>query len=280
MAVVLPPPPATLSGDLAARWQEIVDRADSIDRADYFMMLDVARDATPEDVEGAFFALAKSWHPDRLPPELAPVRDACSRVFARMSEARATLADAEKREQYMRLLADGSGSPETQETVATVIEAATDFQKAEVCFKRNDLAQAETWCRKAAEGDPTQPDYRALLAWIIALKPENQSPEKTLEGIKALDAALAVKQERRGRARVARHALQAHRQGRPRDADFKRAVELNPRNIDAAREVRLYTMRTSRTNMQAVRPGDAAAASAKPDDAGKGQGILGRLFKK
>jgi curved DNA-binding protein CbpA len=276
MAAVLPPPPATLAAELASRWQEIVDRATTIDRSDYFMMLDVARDATREDFERAFFALAKVWHPDRLPSELATVRDACSRVFARMSEAHATLTDDEKRKHYMTLLADGSGSPETQETVAKVIEAAMDFQKAEVCFKRNDMVQAELWCRKATEGDGTQPNYRALLAWITALKPENASPEKTLESIKMLD--LALKQNERAEAAHLWRGLLYKRIGKDELAmrDFKRTVELNPKNIDAAREVRLFTMRASRPSMPAIRPGDASNASKAEGD----KGLLGRLFKK
>jgi hypothetical protein len=273
-AVPPPPPPPSLPAELAARWQEITDRASSIDRTDYFTMLDLARDATREEIETTFFALAKRWHPDRLPTELAPVRDPCSRVFGRMSEAHATLADEDKRKRYMNLLADGSGSPETQETVAKVLEAATDFQKAEVCFKRNDLAQAELWCRKATEGDPTQPNYRALLAWIIALKPENHSPEKTLEGIKALDDALAVN-EKAEAAHVWRGMLYK-RIGKEDLAllDFARAAELNPRNIDAAREVRLSQMRGGGRSMAPGRPG----GGSKPEEAGKG--LLGRLFKK
>ena len=48
--------------------------------------------------------------------------------------------------------------------------------------------------------------------------------------------------------------------------DFKRAVELNPHNLDAAREIRLYGMR------------QPAAAGGKPD--GSVGGLFGRLFKK
>jgi tetratricopeptide (TPR) repeat protein len=269
MRSVQPPPPATLLPELATRWQEITERASTIDRADYFMMLDLARDATREDVENAFFALAKTWHPDRLPPELAPVRDACSRVFSRMSEAQSTLTDEAKRKQYMGLLADGSGSPETQETVAKVIEAATDFQKAEVCFKRNDLVQAEQWCRKAADADPTQPSYRSLLAWLTALKPENQSPEKTLEAIKMLDSTIQANSK--AEAAYVWRGLLYKRIGKDDVAmrDFQRAVQINPRNIDAAREVRLFQMRASRTS----------GGEPKEDEAGR-PSLLGRLFKK
>jgi tetratricopeptide (TPR) repeat protein len=270
-------PPASLTGELAERWREITDRAATIDRADYFMMLELARDATREQVESAFLALAKRWHPDRLPPELAPVRDACSRVFGRMSEARSTLADDEHRARYMRLLAEGSGTPEMQESVAKVLEAARDFQKAEIRFKRNDLVEAETYCRQAMEADPTQPDYLAMLAWLTALKPESQSVDKTLECIKMLDRAVAMS-ERCERALFSRAMLYKRLgKGDLATKDFKRVVDLNPRNIDAAREVRLHQMRGGRPSVPP--PAARGTPAGKAEEPAKG-GLFGRLFKK
>ena len=271
-------PPADLSPALAERWMEIASRAATIDRADYFMMLELSRDATADNVESAFLGLAKRWHPDRLPADLAPVRDACSRVFARMSEAHTTLADGERRARYMKLLAEGSGSPAMQESVAKVLEAARDFQKAEICFKRNDVAQAETFCRQAVEADATQPDYQALLAWLLALKPENQTPEKTMQSIKMLDRALSLS-NRCEKAFYWRGMLYK-RVNKPELAakDFRRAYDLNSRNIDAAREVRLHNMRGGRRSS----PPPAARASSTPpkaEEAPKGGGIFGRLFK-
>jgi len=268
----LPDPPPGLSAEHTARWREITDRAQRIDRSDYFAMLEIARDATAQEVQSAFLALAKRWHPDRLPPEFAPVRDACSRVFARMNEAHATLADDERRTRYMRLMADGSGSPEMQEQVARVIDGASKFQKAEVCFKRQDYAQAEQFCRRALKADPTQPDYHAMHAWLLSLKPEYQAPDKVIECIAELDKAIALS-DRCERAffwrgmlnkRLGKH-LMAQR-------DFKRTVEINRRNIDAAREVLLYDMRGGP-------PADEPPAGASKHDAGKA-GLLGRLFKK
>jgi curved DNA-binding protein CbpA len=277
-----PQPPPGLSPALTERWQEIIDRASTIDRADYFMMLDLPRDATLENVESAFFELAKKWHPDRLPTELAAVRDACSRVFSRMSEAHSTLADGEKRTRYMRLLADGTGSPEMQETVAKVVGAATHFQKAEVCFKRTDYVQAEEWCRKAVQADPTQPDYQALLAWLTALKPEYQSLEKTNECIQMLDRAIALS-DKCERGYFWRGALYK-RLGRGARAirDFRRAAELNPRNIDAAREVRLHQMRGGRSSSKPPQASSTRPSPLPPksDEAAKPGGIFGRLFKK
>jgi tetratricopeptide (TPR) repeat protein len=274
-----------LSPELAERWREIVDRAASVDRSDYFMMLDVTREATRDDVESAFFSLAKRWHPDRLPPALMPVRRACARVFARMSEARSVLVDDKKRQQYLRLAAEGSGSPEMQEAVAKVVEAASHFQKAEVCFRRSDLAQAESLCRKALDLDATQPDYVALLAWVIALKPESHTPETTAECIDQLSAAIKMN-ERCEKAYFWRGML-FKRIGKDALAlkDFRHAAELNPRNIDAAREVRLHKMRGGRSSSPAG-PGGSGQSTRRtpaPQKAGgrsQKPGLFGRLFKK
>ena len=275
-------PPPGLASDLSERWTAIVERARNIDRADYFSMLDLARDSTPEEAETSFYVLVKKWHPDRLPAELTPVREHCARVFSRMSEAHATLTDPEKRARYMRLHADGSGSPEMQETVAKVVEAASDFQKAEVCFKRNDLAMAETFCRKALKADATQPDYHALLAWLISIKRESQTPEKLTECIQMLDKAVSMS-DRCERAYFWRGMLNK-RIGKPETAyrDFRKAVELNPRNIDAAREIRLHNMRGGPRTKSSSPPAVTTKSSpvpgkpAKPDD----KGLLGRFFKK
>lgn len=276
------PTPQGISPEMANRWREILERAQSIDRADYFSMLDVARDATREEVESAFVALAKKWHPDRLPPDLAGAREACARVFSRMSEARATLVDDDARAKYMRLLQEGSGSPETQDAVQKVVDAATNFQKAEVCFKRNDLAQAETFCRKALELDPTQPDYHALLAWLVATKPESQSPEATHACIKMLDKAISLS-NRCEKAYFWRGMLYK-RTGRTDLAlkDFKRVADMNPRNIDAVREVRLHTMRSSGRGSTPPPPpaGRQSQESSRATDEKKTSGILGKLFKK
>lgn len=284
-----PPPPRSASGlspELTQRWDEIVRRAASIDRSDYFAMLEVRRDATLEVVKTSFFSLAKKWHPDRLPPELTPVRDACSRVFARMSEAHSTLSDPAKRESYLLLLADGSGSPETQEKVAKVIDAATNFQKAEVCLRRGDTAQAEALCQLALDADATQSDYLAMMGWLLALKPENQSPEQTIKSITMLSAA--IKLNARCEMAYFWRGMLLRRLGKSDAAmrDFKEAVDLNPRNIDAAREVRLHRMRGGRfSTTPPITKGDsgspprrASPVPQKPED-GK-PGLLNRFFKK
>jgi hypothetical protein len=66
--------------------------------------------------------------------------------------------------------------------------------------------------------------------------------------------------------------------------DFQSAASLNPRNVDALREVRLHEMRASKPPSRfKTDPGTSSTPSQPPKVAStepaKG-GLLGRLFKK
>jgi curved DNA-binding protein CbpA len=268
---------APMSAELLARKKEIQDKAAAIDKEDYFTLLGVARDTPTAEVQKAFFGLAKKWHPDRVPAALADVKDLCAKVFGRMSEAHQTLMDAGKRAKYEVSIKAGGGasgddSPEAQAQVMAILEAATNFQKAEICLKRNDTKQAEEFCTKAIAVEPKQADYIAMMAWLQSLKPQKQDPASTQQQIAELTRAIGISQACE-RAFFYR-AMLLKRAGQEGQAvkDFKRAMDLNPRNVDAQREVRLYNMRG----------GDKAKPSNAPGSKGKdeGGGIFGKLFKK
>jgi tetratricopeptide (TPR) repeat protein len=278
MPSALPPPALRLAPVYVHRWIEVVAQLRRMERADHFEVLGVGRDATRDAIEAAFVALAKKWHPDRLPPPLAPVREACSRVFGRMSEARLALVDDEERAAYASLVPERSRDKEAM--LQRTSEAAATFQRAEICFKRNDLSEAESLCRKAIQQDPGQAEYRSLIAWLVALKPENQSPEKTIAAIRALSWTIE-KNKTLDNAHLWRGLL-FKRLGKiePALKDFRRAVEINPNNLDAACEVRLHARRTSSaTGLRAVNHGPASSATSDEVDPSK-SGILDRLLRR
>lgn len=64
----------------------------------FYEILEVARDATPEQIKLAFRRLARRWHPDRH-ADAAAKREA-TRQMQRINAAHDTLEDAEKREKY------------------------------------------------------------------------------------------------------------------------------------------------------------------------------------
>lgn len=254
-------PPEALTPELEARRQEILDRARAIEHENFFTMLGVPQDAPPDTVHAAYLDLAKRWHPDRLPAALAPLRDTCSSIFSHLNKAREVLTDAVRRAEYVELMKQGGGTPEEQARVTRLLEAQSEYRKAELLFKKGDLAGAERFASAAVDKDPEQPDYSSLLAWIRANKPA-VGPDDLDASIRLLDTALSASPNHQ-RSLWYRGSL-LKRLGKEKLAmvDFRKLLALDPRHVDAAREVRLFEMR----------------GGGKREETGKG--LLGGLFGK
>lgn len=273
-------PAAQLTSEQTGLKQKILERAAQISGQDYFQMLGLERDANPEAVQKAFFALAKVWHPDRLPPALVDVKDACSKVFTHLTEAQATLTDAERRTEYMTLLKDGGATPDDQAKIHAILDAATEFQKAEILLKRNDTAQAFELAKKAYALDPEQADYLAMVTWLESQRPEFAGREKTLEKIAVLDTCIKMKANSE-RAYFWRGMLYKRIDENSKAIkDFKKAGELNPRNLDAMREVRLHNIRGGQSKPPPGGGSGGARPSQKPPQPETLGGLFGKLFKK
>jgi tetratricopeptide (TPR) repeat protein len=260
---------------------EIMARSEASEE-NFYDVLGLAKDVPQPDIQPAFLALAKKWHPDRIPPELAEYREAAGRVFARMTEASQVLGDLAQRREYDKKLRRAGREAEEQEHVQRVLRAATAFQKAEVFFKRNNLVAAEAEARQALTDDPDQADHVALVAWLAA-----QKPDANLENcIKELDRALMMQPNN---VRVLWYRGQLYKRvGKLSRAmrDFRYVVERDPRHVDAQREIRLYNMRRGERGTS-IPPsgGDPARPTPSPtptdkSKSGEGGGFISKFFKR
>jgi curved DNA-binding protein CbpA len=255
--------------------KELRARAEA-SRDSYYDVLGVPRDAPESAIAGAYFQLAKRWHPDRLGPAYSDVREVATKVFARMSEAHQVLSDPARRKEYDELEKAGQGAAEDQEQVQKIVRAAMNFQKAQVLLKRNNLPAAEEAARAALADAPDQADHLALVAWLEATKPNADLEARLRELDKAVSMEPANTRVRWFRGQILK------RLGKERKAleDFRLIVEQDPRHVDAQREIRLHDMKRpgARTSHPpSDRGGEAGRASVPPGERG---GIFGRLFKR
>jgi curved DNA-binding protein CbpA len=270
------PLPATASADALAFVDEIRKKADVIDSQNYYQILGVKQEVETAEISAAFFQLAKKWHPDRLGPEFGDVRGLALSIFARMNEAHQVLTDEERRGQYNSVVDSGGGSAEDQEAVQKVMRAVTEYQKAEVLYKKRSLESAEICARRAMEDDPEQADYVAMYATIAS---ERRGDGRMDDLIAVLDGAIR-REPQNERARFAR--AQIYKRMNRMDVaikDFRWVAEQNPRNLDAVRELRLYQMRrgspTSSRGPDSKRGGKGSVKGS-----GKSGGLFGKLFKR
>jgi curved DNA-binding protein CbpA len=255
------PPPGLNAAD-EARWSELVSLHKRLDTLTHYELLGVANNATGQEVQTAYFGLVKKYHPDRLPASFAPLARAAQAMFERMTEANETLNHAERRADYDRQVQGGGGTREADRTMRNVLESALEFQKAEVHVRKREFAQALEFVRSALAKNPDEADYHALQAWILHLT--HTGPDAPLDDImRSLDKALKSN-PRHERSHYYRGVI-LKRLKRDSEAvrHFRIAAELNPHNVDAAREVRLASMRRD----------------SKPPAAGQGN-VLSRLFNK
>jgi curved DNA-binding protein CbpA len=245
---------------------EIQDKHRTIENQNHYQVLDIEPNATAAQVASAFGALARRFHPDRLSPDLAELKDMAMRVFSRVSEAHRTLSHASSREDYDRALASGEGSEVDQEQaqVVRVLKAAEAFQKAEILVRKRDLDGAERFASMAIAGDPDQPEYAALHAWIRARKvgateaDMSASLDVLKQAVSKQGNNVKIRYYFAGVLKLAGHVNAALR-------EFRFVAENDPSNLDAARELRLHDIRRN---------------APPPEPAPSEGGLFGRLFKR
>lgn len=222
----------------------------------FYDLLGIPAESDADAVRRAFFALARRWHPDKLPKELEDLRPIVHKAFSRMAEAHQVLSDPLRRRDYEERL--NEAPEEEQEKVAAVLEAAAAYQRAQILLKKKDLKSALREAEFALETDPEQADHLALCAWIRACAKEG---DLSVE-IGNLDRAL--EQEPNNIRALWYRGQLLKRSGKSLTAmrDFKNILKIKPNHVEAKRELRVHQMR-KRSDQQRSTPG-----------------FLGRLLKK
>jgi tetratricopeptide (TPR) repeat protein len=245
-----PPPPAgehPYDPEAAAQRDNILAKAAAIANQNYFEMLELPLGSPIEEVRRAFFKLAKTYHPDRAKGALSDLRETFEYVFSNLSEAHSTLVDPDAREEYGGAISEGIKRTSVippgvgEEEVREVLEAENLFQKALVLMRRNQLDKALELIDQARQLNAEQGEYIAVWAKIQILQRTADAPIDDLVSLLRHAEELSPKSERVN-LYLAQALLRTGRSGEAA-AHFERVLEISPRNVEAARELRLIEMR-------------------------------------
>ena len=265
-----PDAPSGLSSEHKDRWEGIARLIGLMDRQNYFEMLGLRESVDSNEIRKKYLMLAKIWHPDKLPPQLADLRPWVEEIFHMFTVASDTLGDAKKRLEYQKTVMQGGGTPESERKLNVMVEAAINFQKVDVLVKRKRYDDALTICDAAMAVVRKEADYPAMKAWILLLR-DGVEEEEVAEEIRGLLRKTFLINPNH----VHGHFVRAHFLKRQGDHDkalkhFKKVAKLDPKNLEAVREVRIGTMRQSRGRTSAPPP---SIDSKRPS-------IFGKFFKK
>jgi curved DNA-binding protein CbpA len=277
-----PPAPASLPPQGAARSsippaiaalaelkQEIHERL-ARPQASHYELLGVEKTAATKQIRVAFVALAKRFHPDRVGHGLPELSDASTRLFAKLLEAARVLSDPLQRARYDRGLEDGSIPVVSDRPPGVPYDVTVALRRAESMLAHANHAGAEREMAIALAGDPEHPEVIALSAWLEAHQPDADLRRLWAKVSAATDDVSTVRVHLfRGQLlkRLGRHASALQ--------EFRRVLELEPRHIDAAREVRIYERNRDQWLTQPPR----SRSGTFPSGASPG-GFLGWLKRK
>lgn len=247
---------AAAESDPRAAVEELLERARS---ATHYMVLGVARSATPDDIKRAYYSLARRLHPDRFRRDAdESLRQQTDAAFAKIAQAYETLKDSSRRAAYDLKLskqredaaraadeerakrrADGEAAVGRREDAATrdasqraapAADVEQKFQQGLAALRRDDAAQAVSLLGEAARREPKQARYRAYFGAALARdKMTRRQAESELQAAIALDAANAA-------YRVMLAELYAEvGLRRKAEAELERALALDPAHAAARR---------------------------------------------
>jgi tetratricopeptide (TPR) repeat protein len=226
-------------------------------------------------VRKAYFAMAKSLHPDRVGRlGLTELKPQATKLFQLVTEAYNTLSDPQRRKDYATgktKAATPSASVAAQAVTASAnVEAAKiAYHKGSVMMQKRAYGEAEQHFREATEANDKMARYWQSLGWAIFNNEEGRSDAQRLEAAKkAYEKALELDENDAQTHYSIGLYWKAQGDTKKMRKAMEKAVQGDPNNINAKRELRLLKMREDKDKGVAAKGG--GGSGGKPSGAGAG----------
>lgn len=209
---------------------------------DFFQLLGLSESATPAEIRQAYFPLAKKFHPNSFFQAgfSAELTEKVNELFQRLNEAYAVLSDPGRKRDYLAQLHSGSHS--ALDKALAAIDAETAFQKGRVYLRAKKFPEAFQHLGEAILHSPDEPEYLSLFAWAMA-KTFPQDSQRVLAARKMLLRSQDLNPRLDLTHLYLGYLLQAAGDDQPAIRCFELAIQCNPNNVEALRELRRSNLR-------------------------------------
>ena len=231
-----PAPSAPLAGKAAEDVKDLVALLEKMKGQTHFEVLGVAKEADATAVKIAYFKLAKNHHPDTVPPG-APAEFAKAKadVFARIGEANRVLSDTRLRAEYMEDI-KGGGTGEKVD-ISRFLQAEECFVKGQILVKARKFPEAIKMLDDAIAGNADEGEFYAYRGFARFFTFTDKK-----EGYAAAMKDISICLQKNPNV-ASVYYFQGFMQKvlgelANAKANFQKCVKLDPRHIDAQRELR------------------------------------------
>lgn len=165
--------------------KDFVAKIQRLDELDFFEILSVTREATPDIIQARYFTLAKKYHPDRVKVKTSVPRKEVERLFAKITEAYNTLSNNLLRKEYE--LKHSKEAAQHQELMAKILKSEGVFIDGKNLLNKGMLAGAVEKLQEAINLYDQEPEYHINMAWAtFRLAVKDNRPGKISEAKKIL----------------------------------------------------------------------------------------------
>jgi curved DNA-binding protein CbpA len=195
----------------------------------------------PPMLKSNYFQLAKLYHPDTVPPDgPEEARKVKENILALLNEANAVLSDEAKRNDYFEELVAKEELGDVD--VEAILAAEEDFQQAMALAKSRKFADALAIIERCIKVSPKEGEF---YAWRGYCRFFGSQDKKTFRDMALEDQAKALSLNPKCViAYVFTGQIFKLLEDIPRaKAAFTKTLEMDPNNIEAQRELRLFEQR-------------------------------------
>lgn len=211
----------------------------------YFEVFGLPEKTTDESVKKSYFLMAKEYHPDRYYNKDKSIRDTVEEIFTILTIAYNTLLTEDLRKKYFESLKE-KNQKKKLEDVQSLVNAEIQFQKGMVYYKSHDFVNAEECFKWAVKLNPNEAEYNGWLGWVLYKKQPGDSDVRKKAEV-AINHALQMNPKWEHGYLFLAYLARVEKNEKNAENYFHKALECNPNNQDAIREVRLINMRKKKS---------------------------------